>query len=132
MDPVCGNPCECGEVCFAGFTRPDEECGTNTDVDTDADTDTDSDTDTDTDTDTDADTNADTDKDTDSDTESCPEGLTACPNGDADCVYMYETCAVGCCYPRCEEGVMPCFSSADCESGFMCVTGCCIVSAPVI
>jgi hypothetical protein len=118
-DPVCGNPCDCGESCFGGFTRPEAECGED-------DGDTDVDTHTTTDTDEDSSTN------TNDDSPTCADGLTACPGGDGDCVEGFERCVAGCCYPRCEEGVTPCDTNSDCESGFMCVTGCCIVSVVVV
>lgn len=152
QDPVCGNPCDCGEICYAGFTRPPEECGSvdaDTDVDTDADTDTDTDgdtdtdvdgdTDVDTDTDVDGDTDTDVDGDTDTDTDAdtdtevidvCPDGLPACPGGEADCPAGYN-CVNGCCYSQCPDGVVPCDAPEDCPDGYACITGCCIVFGPV-
>ncbi len=137
---VCANPCDCGEFCFGGFTRPPEECGSvdaDTDVDTDVDTDadTDGDTDTDTDADTDGDTDVDTDTDADTDTEvdtggpSCPNDLTACPNGD-ECPFGYN-CVSGCCYAQCADGVAPCTVTEDCGPYEVCITGCCILFQPV-
>jgi hypothetical protein len=134
-DSVCANPCSCGESCFAGFTRPDAECGTGTDADADADTDTDADTDADTDTLPDTDTAPDTDTntgvDTDTVTTGCPGGLDPCVDN-ADCLVGFETCAGNCCYPRCEAGLTPCDRTSDCNAGFMCVTGCCIESGPIV
>lgn len=133
----CSNPCECGEICFGGFVRPPEECGAtsdgdaDTDTDGDADNDTDTDIDGDTDADTDSDTDIDTDVDTDTDTDvtiTCPNDLTACPDGNCG---VFETCLGGCCYPQCEDGVTPCNVSSDCDQGWSCITGCCILFAPV-
>lgn len=59
----------------------------------------------------------------------CPAGVTPCPNGDADCdTAANETCQSGCCRPVCEEGVVPCQTSADCPTDvpYFCITGCCI------
>jgi hypothetical protein len=129
---VCANTCECGEICFGGFTRPPEECGGDADTDADTDTDTDVDTDVDTDADTDVDTDVDTDADSDADTDAdsdsditCPNDLPSCPNGNSDCD-EFESCIGGCCYPQCEEGLVPCNSTSDCDTNYTCITGCCI------
>jgi hypothetical protein len=86
----CENPCDCGETCFGGVTRPPEECGT---------------------------------------IEGCPDGVTACPGGDADCnAEVNERCIDGCCCAVCPPGVTPCTVNADCpaDRSYVCVTGCCI------
>ena len=57
----------------------------------------------------------------------CPDDLTPCPGGDADCnADLYESCIGGCCYPQCEEGLVPCNSTSDCDTNYTCITGCCI------
>ncbi len=143
-DELCDNPCSCGETCFGGFKRPDAECGTGGDADADSDTDTDTDADTDTAVDTESDTGGTVDTDSSVDTGPPPDSDTgvgtdtggkACPNGldacviDADCGSDgYRSCVGGCCYLKCNEGVMPCETQSDCDQGYMCVTGCCIQS----
>ncbi|MBW2702604.1 MAG: hypothetical protein JRF33_17430 [Deltaproteobacteria bacterium] len=90
---LCENTCECGEICYGGFTQPEEECGGGG-VDP-----------------------------------TCPSGITACPNGDGDCnAELAETCVQGCCYARCEPGVIPCEITSDCpvDPPNYCVTGCCV------
>jgi hypothetical protein len=59
----------------------------------------------------------------------CPQGVTACPGGDADCdTQANERCTNGCCYAQCPAGVIPCDSFADCPTDIphYCITGCCV------
>jgi hypothetical protein len=124
----CMNPCDCGEICFAGFRRPPVECGADGDTDVDTYIDTDSDT---LPEDTDIVDTADTDvTDTnivDTGGPTCPNDRTPCPGGDADCnADLYESCIGGCCYPQCQDGLQPCTVSTECNPGLVCITGCCI------
>jgi hypothetical protein len=59
----------------------------------------------------------------------CGVGVTACPNGTADCdPANNEVCTNGCCYGSCAPGVTPCQVSSDCPTEFLyyCITGCCV------